>query len=33
VVERLRLELSLDDEIWDETVFTKNRDLIDGDIA
>jgi len=25
--------LSLDDEIWDETVFTKNRDLIDGDIA
>src|SRR6266850_924489 len=26
--------LSLDDEIWDETVFTKNRDrLIEGDIA
>jgi transposase len=26
--------LSLDDEIWDETVFTKNRErLIEGDIA
>jgi transposase len=26
--------LSLDDEVWDETVFTKNRErLIEGDIA
>jgi hypothetical protein len=31
---RRKRRVSLDDEVWDETVFTKNREhLIKGDIA